>query len=249
MADNLTLAERAKRFLAQHGGVAEAAVSALLRDNKKLRDERRTLREQSPYRPDENLQRENAELQAENERLSGLIPAAGSVVLSGDDAAAWPKLKALNLSADKLTELVREHGTLAARIAERDRQDVVARVAETMKWKPATLQKIAAAEGLHLEFKDVSETKDGKTTKVSVPHVRLAKDEKAALEPLKDFAARELKDYLPALRAAEGGADEEEETTEAGGVEYIEQSNSSRPAAPSREKLAAAARATGDYAL
>lgn len=249
MADTITLAERAKRFLASHGGVAEAAVSALLRDNRKLRDERRQLREQSPYRPDENLSRENAELQAENERLSALVPANGAAVLSADDAALLGKFKALNLTPEKVAELQKEHATLTTRIAERDRGDVMTRAAESLKWKPTTLAKVAKAEGLHVEFKDVSETKDGKTTKVSVPHVRPASDEKAALEPLADYAKRELGDYLPALRTEHAGEGEEEGEDDAGkgGVEFIEQEQSGKPGVPNREKLAAAARQTGDY--
>lgn len=253
MAENerISITERAKRFLARHAGNAEAAVSELLRDNKKLRDERRTIRESGPYRPDESLQRENAELQTENERLSGLIPPVGAVVLTGDDATAWPKFKALNIAPDKIAEALKERDTLASQVADRDRKDVITRAAEELKWKPTILAKIASAEGLHLEFKDVNQTVDGKQSKVSVPHVRLAKDEKATLEPLAEYAKRELKDYLPALRTTDI-ADEESEDTDAGGggVEYLEQQKGGGPPTPpNREKLAAAARASGDYVM
>jgi hypothetical protein len=266
----ITSAERAKRFLAQHGcgptgkpedvySAAERATAVLMKDNHKYRERLRAATGGSPYKPDEALTAENTELRSENERLESLVPPAGATILTGTDAEAWTKFKALNLAPDKVTEAIKERDTLKSDLATRERQDMIAKAAEDLGFKPSVLVKVAAAEGLHIEFKDVTEKVDGKNVVTRVAHVRKAKDEKAELVPLEQFAETELKDYLPALQAVDdeevGDGDEEETTVRAtrrapvGGVEYLEQRKGGGRVsnAPSKEKLVEAARATGEY--
>lgn len=246
MADNNpTLQERAKRFLASHGGDAEKAVSALLRDNLKYRERIRGGSD-GAYKPDETLREENRNLNAEVERLQGMIPAAGAIVLTGDDATAWPKFKALNLAPDKISEALKETDSLRAKITERDKADVLTRAADAMGYKPSAFVKIAAAEGLHIEFKDVQVKDDDKTVTKSLPHVRKANDEKASLELLDTYAERELGDYMPALKT------ETEPTTKpAAGIPFPSQKPGGKESRPvqDKEKLVEAARATGEYQL
>lgn len=262
--DQVTASERAKRFLAGHGcgptgkpeeifAAAERAVAVLLKDNLKYRERARANKGDTPYKPDEQLAADNADLRAENERLAEQVPPAGAVVLTGEDATAWPKFKALGLAPDKITEAIGQRDELQSKIAGRDREDVIRRAAEALGFKSSVLVKIAAAEGLHIEFKDVAEKDaDGKTVTTSVAHVRKAKDDKAALVPLAEFADAELADYLPALRT-EDAAEPAGEPKQRGakGVEYLEQRKGGGTirTAPSHDKLVEAARATGDYQL
>lgn len=251
--DTKTLAERAKAFLASHGGDAEKAIAKLLTENFKYRQ---TIRDgagaggDSPYKADETLRRENEELSRENERLAALVPAVGAVVLTGDDAVVWPKYKALNLAPEKITEAVKDLGELKTKVATHERESVIARAAEDLGLKASVLTKVVGAEGLHLEFRDVA-TKgdDGKTVTKSVPHVRDAKDDKAAFKPLADALESELADFAPSLRA-DGAARPDADAADTG-VEYVEQKKGGGPLnpGPSHDKLVENARATGEFAF
>jgi hypothetical protein len=270
-SSQLTSTERAKRFLAQQGcgptgkpedvyAAAERAVGVLLKDNHKYRERLRSAESGYPYKPDERLQTENNDLRSENERLEGLVPPAGATILTGPDVEVWTKFKALNLAPDKVTEAIKQRDELQARDAQRTRDDAVRQAADDLGFKPSVLVKVAKAEGLHIEFKDVTEKVDGKNVVTRVAHVRPAKDEKADLVPLEQFAENELKDYLPALLAddvEEAGGESDEEvqrpairrTTAVAGVEYPVQRKGGGAVrtTPSHEKLVETARASGDY--
>lgn len=253
--EQIPLTERAKRFLAGHGGNAETAIAALLKDNLSYRVKLRAARDSAPYKPDDSLVQENEQLRGENDRLAALVPASGAVILTGDDAMAWPKYKALNLAPDKITAALTERDTLATQLANRSRREIAVDAAEKLGYKPTVLADLITTKGLHVEMKDVTEKQDGKSVTTKVPHVRPAADEKAAFETLEAYVGRELKDYLPALTAVAAGEEVEGESDEdlvgagKGGVEFPAQRNGRAPITPSRDKQLDRARSTGEYAF
>jgi hypothetical protein len=256
----LTLAERAKNFLASHNGDAEKAVAALLKDNHKYRERLRSAESGNPYKPDERLQTENNDLRSENERLEGLVPPAGATILTGPDDGSVDQVQGAQSRSRQSDGSDQSSATNCRHEdAQRTRDDAVRQAADDLGFKPSVLVKVAKAEGLHIEFKDVTEKVDGKNVVTRVAHVRPAKDEKADLVPLEQFAENELKDYLPALLAddveeAGGESDEEVQRPASGaravaGVEYPVQRKGGGAVrtTPSHEKLVETARASGDY--
>jgi hypothetical protein len=177
--------------LIQRHGSAETALGVLAGEN---RDYRR---------------RHQADQQA-IAALQGKAPAAGSVVLSPEEAKKWEAYKALG-EPDAVRATVEKVGTLETTLAEKARGELIAEaaglVAPGQQWKPSVLQDIVQVKGLHVEMRDTTE-KDAKgvDTTVKRPHVRLANDEKAPLVPLAKWVADNAADYLPALTAAGAGA-------------------------------------------
>jgi hypothetical protein len=199
-----TAPENVARFLSRYGGDANRGIKVLLSENAKLRQKIREAKD-SPYKADEALREENQRLERENEELSSKIPDSAAVVLSGDDAKAWPAFKALGVTAEKAKDALKERDELKAQLKERDAKDLIAQAAELVGYNAKVLTDQVALRKLHLELKDVTEKIDGKDVVKKVPHVRPQADEKAALEPLTTYAERELAEYLPLLTAHASG--------------------------------------------
>lgn len=116
----------------------------------------------------------------------------GALVLSGDDIALWEAYKGLG----KPDEVSAKLTAATEATAERDtlkRRDTIRQVADASGYKPAVLERLGA--DLTYEIKDVTE--NGKTAKQV-----LVKDGDKTV-PLKDYAAREWTDFLPALGGTE----------------------------------------------
>lgn len=247
--------ENVTRFLSRYGGDANRGIKVLLTENAKLRAKIRDAKD-SPYKADEALREENQRLERENEELASKIPATDAVILSGDDAKAWPAFKALGVTADKAKEALKERDELKAKLAERDKEKLIADAAELVGYNTKVLTDQVSLRKLHLELKDVTEKVDGKDVVTKVPHVRPAGDDKAALEPLTTYAERELADYLPLLRTqptnSTGSQEQSGNTRSHVGPVYPEQrsrGSSSTQGTFDKNKALEQARATGDYQL
>lgn len=205
----LPIGERVKTHLLRHSGNAEQAVIELLTAHDRVSDQLRTLRDNpASAQADPALRAENERLEDENARLTGLIPAAGAVVLSADDAAKWAAFTKLGKKPEEIEAALKKTVDLEGQIATRDRNTSIAEAATLGGFKPSVLTDIANRAGaeLHIELRDVTEKVDGKDVQKKVPHVRKRADDKAQLEPLATYLDRECKDYLPALKAAESTA-------------------------------------------
>lgn len=136
-----------------------------------------------------------------------LMPADGAVVLTGDDAAAWPKYQALGKVEDleKLSGRVVE---LEKSVADSTRKDSFAAAVKALKWPDetvATLLDMNSLNGAVVEVKTEKATgKDGKAVDEAVPYVTLA-GEGEKPQKFAEFAAN-----APQLKgikmAADGGA-------------------------------------------
>lgn len=127
--------------------------------------------------------------------LETRLPAAGSVVLAGDDAAAWNDYRQLGKAADLRTGLT-ERDQYKAEADGYRKAESIRSAAELTGFKPSVLAKLAADLALVV----VDETgKDGKPAKVA--HVRGEGDQST---PLTAYAEREWADFLPSLRAEAG---------------------------------------------
>lgn len=172
-------------------GSTEAALQALSRENYEYRDRHR----QDKKRIDE--------LEEEHENAT---------ILAGDDAKEWTAFQELKIKAADVKTAIVKRDELQAKVDATDRATLHSQAAQAAGYKPTVLSKLLETEKLHLEFRDVSETKDGKTETKKVPHVRLAADEKATLVPLTQHVEQHLKDFLPALKAdaAQGGGGQQQ---------------------------------------
>lgn len=196
----LPIGEQVKRFLARHGVTADAPITAavtdLMTDNLRYRDRIRTASD-TPYAPDAELARENERLEAENDRLGALVPAAGTVVLSTADAAVWAAYQKLGKPED-VQKQIDELPTLRTTVNEAAGRTAAAEGAKLLGWNADATAALLKDKGLVVSFVDVN--KDGKTIKV--PHVRIASDEKAAPVAL-DAWVKDNASYLtPALITA-----------------------------------------------
>lgn len=160
------------------------------------------------------LRRKNAELADRVAQLEAQRPKDGTVVLSKEDAAEYDAFKKLNLKAADLQTIVKEHGELKAKVAERDAEELYVDVADAMGFDnlPAFMR-FMEREKLHVEFKDVQERDEesGKMVTVKVPMVRPKADDKAQLEPLADYVEREVPEFIDIFQMApdeEAGEDE-----------------------------------------
>lgn len=139
-------------------------------DNFKLREERRTLKQQLSD-------------------LSGKVPAEGAKVLIGDEATAYDAYVALG-KADEIKQALAERATLAERVATRERADTIAAVAQAAGFDPDVLAQLAGAAPLSV--KDEGKDKDKK----SVPYIA---DADGKEHRLTDYAQQHWTKFLPAL--------------------------------------------------
>lgn len=119
------------------------------------------------------------------------LPPEGALVLAGDDATRWAAYRQLG-EPTALATLRDEHATLSGEVATHRREKLVGEAATLSGYKPAVLSRLAG--DLALEIRDVTE--NGKTTRRAVV---VEADDRAT--PLSDYAEREWKDFLPALKA------------------------------------------------
>ena len=207
--DTRTLKEKVTAFLARHGvkpePAIEAAVTELLTDNQRYRQKLRDAQTEGPYRPDARvmeLENENQSLEQEITRLSGLIPVAGSVVLSAEDAKAWDIFKALG-KADDVKKLVTEEvPALRTKVSDAERKTAATDAASALGWNPDATTALIADKQLVVTLVD-GKDKDGKAIKV--PHVRPAADEKAQATPLTEWVEKNAAYLTPALTAKSAG--------------------------------------------
>jgi hypothetical protein len=164
------------------------------------------------------------------------------VVLTGDDAKAWPTLKELGKPDEVRAKLEQGEKDKAA-LAVRTRQDQVRSAAEAAGFKPSVLEKLPGAEGLTFEVKEET-VKDaaGKETKAMVAYVT-GSEEGATPKKLADHAEAAWKDFLPALKQTAG----DDRQQEKGGTSYPDQSAGG--ADRKHTDPVAAKRASGAYSL
>ena len=141
------------------------------------------------------------QLEQQLTETAGKVPAAGTVVLSGDEAKAWAAYTALGKPEEVKTYLD-ERTQLQGKLQGMERETTLRSVADVVGYKPsvlANLDRMAKAEGKALAFDVRDTTVDGKPIKVA--YVKDGDKETA----LTDYAASNWADFLPAL-AAQGGA-------------------------------------------
>lgn len=214
-----------KKLIARYGS-ADAALKALGKDNAKYRKKLRGVRDGEHVTVESSELRDQLrDLEEENKdmarRLEGIPP--GAVILTGEDAKAWPAFKALNLTPEKVQEAVKQRDELQGQLSARDRDAAISEFAKKNGLNETVLADQVRLRNLHVEMKEVTVTdKDGKTETRKVPHVRPAADDKAALEPITAYIERDLKEY-PGLRTQGGSGSGSGTTGGAQGVPYPEQ--------------------------
>jgi hypothetical protein len=201
-----TLADRAKAFLARHGGNAEAAIAQALSDLGVARARLKTIESgEMPYKPDARigeLEREVADSETEIDRLSGLIPPTGAIVLTGDDAKAYTDYKALGTPAD-LKKQIDELPTLRTKISDSDTKSAGEQAAQLLGWNRAATTAAIADKKLVVSF---VAGKDAKGADIKIPHVRPASDDKAVPTPLADYVKANAEYLMPSLTAKDAAA-------------------------------------------
>jgi hypothetical protein len=129
----------------------------------------------------------------------------GAVILTGDDKAAWEKVKALNLSGDKVVERVKRADELETSYLADKRKSLVGELASASKYNADVLGPLLETNQLDGEIRSVT-VRDtaGKETSEKVAYVRKRGDANATWEKLSEFATRDgspLKPFIPALTA------------------------------------------------
>lgn len=145
------------------------------------------------------LRTKNNDLKRDNDDLKTKVAPDGALILTADEASQYQSLKALNLKPDEITKRLTDAD---AAVSERDtlkRRDTIRQVADVSGYKSAVLERLGA--DLVYEIKDATETVNGK--QVQTKQVLVKDGEKNV--PLKDYAAREWQDFLPALGGTEPG--------------------------------------------
>lgn len=181
------LSATVERYVLKHGNL-QRAIEAVAAKNIKLGD---TI----------------ATLETENEALKKSAPAQGAIVLTGDDAKKWEKVKAIPLDGDKIAERVKKADELETTVSASARAKTIAEIATAANLNGETLAPLlkpgaVTPEGFDVESRPVQVHKDGKTETVQVPSIRKAGDANAQWEPLADFVTKDgspLKPFAPAL--------------------------------------------------
>jgi hypothetical protein len=127
--------------------------------------------------------------------LETRLPAAGSVVLAGDDAAAWASYRQFG-QPDEIKAGLADRDKYRGEAEGYRKAESIRSAAELTGFRPSVLAKLAA--DLALVVKDET-GKDGKPAKVV--HVQGEGDQST---PLTAYAEREWADFLPSLRAEAG---------------------------------------------
>ena len=165
-----------QRLLDRYKNDAMALAEKLFSENYHYRDEQRQLKQQLTD-------------------LSGKVPAADAVILTGADATAWAAYTALG-KPDELKQGLEERTQLQGKLTAQERNELLRGVAETAGYKAnvlANLDRIAKAEGKALAFEVRDVTVDGKPVKMA--YVKDGDKEQAITE----YAQSNWADFLPAL--------------------------------------------------
>jgi hypothetical protein len=136
-----------------------------------------------------DLRHERKQLREERRRLLASDPGENGIVLTGDDAKAWERYKALGSP-----EVIERAQVDAADLARFRNDEVVKRAGAIAKFKPALLGRLLSADALELEFG--TSRREGMDT----PTVNV-KGADGKLVPLEEYAASHWPDALPTLRA------------------------------------------------
>lgn len=170
------LVKAAQGLVERSGGDALAAVVKLLDEAHDGREERRVLR-------------------VELDGLKAKLP-EGAVILTGDDAKAWPAYTALG-KPDDLAATVATGKTASEQLAAIDAQKTLDEAATLTGLKAKPLAGLLKAHDRRVVVEDVT-GEDGKVSRVAMVKPLSGEGES---KPLADFAATDLADYLPALKA------------------------------------------------
>jgi hypothetical protein len=230
------LVKAAQGLVERSGGDALAAVVKLLDEAHDGREERRVLR-------------------VELDGLKAKLP-EGAVILTGDDAKAWPAYTALG-KPDELAATVATGKTASEQLAAIDAQKTLDEAATLTGLKAKPLAGLLKAHDRRVVVEDVT-GEDGTVRRVALVKPLTGEGES---KPLADFAATDLADYLPALKAdgTSGTATQTQTTTAAstttsghaatGAITVFPEQGSSRGKAPvvSAEQLAQDKRGTAAY--
>jgi hypothetical protein len=169
------------RLVAEHGTVDNALLKLA---GKQIRYQKRA----------QEAERQAAELRK-------LIPGDGAVVLTGDQAKAFAKLKEMNVDFGKLPDTLKEHSELRTQVTAQGRKTDVA-TAAGKKWKPSVLMRLLgdSADG-KIEFKDQLQKKeDGSGTEtVRVAYITI--DGKSIA--LDTWMETDQKEWLDVAKASE----------------------------------------------
>lgn len=188
-ASSAPYGSRVRRLVLKYGGNAEAALAAVERENFKLRERARA-------------GQQGQEIQFEPE-----LP-EGAVVLSAADAQAWNAFRAIGKTPAEIAESLKqgadaskERDTLKQTVTDHEREKVVHEAAAIESYKPSVLGEQLQRRNASIEIREAEVITNGKTERRKIPHVITGEGKDAQAEPLATYAERELKDYLPALKA------------------------------------------------
>lgn len=201
-AANDPLLQEFRRMLASavSSGKVSKEDAPIIRDNFKLRRRVQTLK-------DENVQLAKA----------AKVP-EGSLVLTPDQKKEWEAFTALKLPAADVKKVVEERDKLKADAATQAHAQLLDEVADSLDYDADTLQGLVETKQLHVEMKEVrSRDDDNKVVVTRVAHVRPKGDEKAALEPLHDYAERELSEAVFTMLTTRKVSDEDNGEGSGGG--------------------------------
>jgi hypothetical protein len=148
---------------------------------------------------------ENNTLRDQVKDVTGKLPAAGSLVLKGDDARAWEAYQGLGKPAD-VRKAIEEGAEFKGKATRYEQEKLHAQAAAVAGYKPAVLDRLAVQDGLAIVVTDGKDKgKDGQPVKVAV--VRTKDDKGADVDtPLADHAAKHWGDFLPALKGDDAPA-------------------------------------------
>lgn len=159
-----------RRLLSEKG--SSEAVSELLRDNFKQREELRDLKRE----------------------LKGKVP-EGGLVLDATQAAAWKQYQELGKPED-LKKSIETKVELEAKEKRRERAEQIAEAADAHGFRPEVLVRLVGDEELRIDLKE--EVVEGE--KVKVAYVTPAGDGATPMK-LDDYADQKWKEFMPALTA------------------------------------------------
>lgn len=136
---------------------------------------------------------DNYSLRDDLKATKAKLPEKGSIVLSGDDAKAWGAYSQLGKPSD-LKKALDEGETAKKEAGTFKRKEHHHEVAGVAGFKPTVLDKLASTDNLTLVVKDEKD-KAGKPVKVAY-----VQGEGDAVTPLTEYADKNWKEFLPALK-------------------------------------------------
>lgn len=197
--------DKAKAFIARYAS-AEEAVRRLMIDNFNQREKLR-----SAGTPDTSEhEREIERLSTELDEVSAKLPKADEVIVKKTDADVLAQYKTLG-AFDDVKKKVEKSTELQGELDGKKADETTDAAADLLGYSKSVLRDLVRSRGLTIENRDV--TVDNKTVKA--PYVK--QKDKTEFEPLKAFAERDLKDYLPALTAKPANGQQQQQQT---GVQF-----------------------------